>query len=58
MARTIKTYADKVAREKAVKGMIDKGMTTSEIAAALGLRRQAVHAFLSLRGWAAKRKKA
>lgn len=54
MPRTIKTYQDKVERERRVRELLDQGKNQTEIARELGVNRQAIHAFLNVRGWTVK----
>jgi len=48
---TLKERAD---RERRIKGMVEAGLSQSDIAAELGITPQAVSKFMAIRGWKIK----
>lgn len=54
----IKTYEERIEREKQVKKMIDEGKSQNEIAREFDVTPQSIHKFLKVRGWKTKGAKA
>ena len=54
MARVVKDYKTRLAREERIQEMIEQGFSLNDMARELDISAQSVHRFMTSRGWKTK----